>query len=609
MTTPVQINLAQEVNVQPLKGLTMIPTTTNVNAGTEFESSTIWVNNSSGHLHSGNVDLETGTNWTTSATLKNTNAATGDILTLTNGPSGFGIYAPSLEYQWASQAGGSPGFSLGYDIAVDASGNVYITGGFTQTATFGTTTLTSVGNYDIFVAKLDPNGAWLWAVQAGGAGGADLGHGLSVDDLGNVYIAGYFGLTATFGATTLVSSGSNDIFVAKLDTNGGWLWAVKAGGTGTDINWLGSIALDPAGNVFVCGWFGSPTITFGATTLTLTGGGVVYDTFVAKLDTNGNWLWAVQTTGTAIVKYALAIATDSVGNAYIAGNFGSAGNAVYGTTTLTNIATSNDIIVAKISSGGTWLWAIRGGGTVDDQSYSITLDPTGNIYITGLFSSPTCKLGNTILTRAGVVDALIAKISPNGSWMWAVRAGGTSADRGWAVTVDTAGNVYTVGAFSDTATFGPITLVASGGSYMYLAKLDTNGNWLWAYQVGGGISDAVYGVSVDPSGVIYIAGVFNTTSSFGSFTLTATNQEVFVLKTSPVYQQVVAVATQAGTNGNPINIAWNGPVASFTGLTAGQFYYYNPPSKIPTTTPTMYKLGYALNSTTILLAPDPRYLI
>jgi len=115
---------------------------------------------------------------------------------------------------WAIQAGGTDN-DFGYGIAVDANGNSYATGSFSESVTFGTTTLTSSGYEDIFVAKLDSSGNWLWAKQAGGTD-YDDGNGIAVDDNGNSYVTGYYEGSATFGATTLTSIGSWDIFVAKL---------------------------------------------------------------------------------------------------------------------------------------------------------------------------------------------------------------------------------------------------------------------------------------------------------------------------------------------------------------------------------------------------------
>ncbi|MCB5245750.1 MAG: SBBP repeat-containing protein, partial [Candidatus Cloacimonetes bacterium] len=186
------------------------------------------------------------------------------------------IFAQSDVWQWVEQAGGI-GNDYGRSITIDSSGNSYITGYFYGTASFGSTTLTTTGSgaVDIFVAKLDSSGNWLWAKQAGG-NNWDVGFGIATDSSGNSYVTGFFAESASFGSTTLTSSGGEDIFVAKLDSSGNWLWAKQAGGTGLDIGY--GIATDSSGNSYVTGFF-AESASFGSTTLTSSGG---EDIFVAK---------------------------------------------------------------------------------------------------------------------------------------------------------------------------------------------------------------------------------------------------------------------------------------------------------------------------------------
>jgi len=211
------------------------------------------------------------------------------------------------QWQWAKQAGGISG-DWGRDISVDANGNSYVTGCFKETATFGAFTLTSSGGYDVFVAKLDADGNWQWAKQAGGSGN-NYGYGISVDANGNSYVTGRFEGTATFGADTLTSSGFLDVFVAKLDADGNWQWAKQAGGSNNDMGY--SISVDANGNSYVTGIF-QGTATFGAFTLT-SSGSYIYDVFVAKLDTGGNWQWVKQAGGGSN-DYGYSISGDANGN-------------------------------------------------------------------------------------------------------------------------------------------------------------------------------------------------------------------------------------------------------------------------------------------------------
>jgi len=191
------------------------------------------------------------------------------------------------DFVWAKKMGG-PGDDYGLGIAVDAAGNVYTTGWFQGTADFdpgpATFNLTSAGQSDIFVSKLDRAGNLVWAKQMGGTDW-DAGFGIAVDAAGNVYTTGVFSGTVDFdsGPDTfnLTSAGQSDIFVSKLDSAGSFVWAKQMGGTSYDVG--RGIAVDAAGNVYTMGDFGD-TVDFdpGPGVFTLTSAGS-YDIFVSKL--------------------------------------------------------------------------------------------------------------------------------------------------------------------------------------------------------------------------------------------------------------------------------------------------------------------------------------
>jgi hypothetical protein len=440
------------------------------------------------------------------------------------------LFAQNEDWLWAKQAGGISG-DKGYSIAVDAYGNSYITGYFRESATFGTTTLTSSSDYgsDIFVAKMDINGNWLWAKQAGGTD-YHGGYGIAVDANGNSYVTGYFSGSATFGTTTLTSSGYDDIFVAKLDSSANWLWAKQAGGTSSDIGY--GIAVDAYGNSYVTGYFKSSSCSFGTITLTSSG---YEDIFVAKLDINGNWLWAKQAGGTS-EDGGTSIAVDANGNSYVTGSFKESAN--FGTTTLTSSG-SWDIFVAKIDHNGNWLWAKQAGGTDNDGGISIAVDDNGNSYVTGGFYGSSCSFSTITLINSSIEysDIFVAKIDYNGNWLWAKQAGGTGYDAGYGIAVDTNGNSYVTGEFDGSATFGTTTFTSSGGSDIFVAKLDSNGNWLWAKQAGGTDDDYGKGIAVDNNGNSYVTGYFWSSATFGTTTLTSSSDygsDIFVTKLGEV---------------------------------------------------------------------------
>jgi len=430
------------------------------------------------------------------------------------------ICAQTEDWLWVQQAGGT-GTDHGNGIATDSSGNSYVTGSFNYTATFGTASLISSGYYDIFVAKLDSSGNYLWVNRAGGTSG-DVGYGIAIDSSGNNYVTGYFQGTATFGGTTLTSSGNEDIFVAKLDLSGNYLWATKAGGISNDYAY--GISTDSSGNSYVTGEF-TDTATFGTISLTSSGGS---DIFIVKLDSAGNYLWAKKAGGTN-EDYCYSISTDSSGNSYVTGEF--YGIASFGTTTLTSSGGS-DIFIAKLDSNGSWLWAKKAGSPYSEYGYAIATDDSGNSYVTGYFQD-TAAFGTTSLTSSGNNDIFIAKLDNNGNFLWAKKAGGTGYECSKAIATDSGGNSFVTGYFEGTATLGMISLTSCGDKDIFITKLDTNGNYLWAKQAGSTLLDCGKAIAFDSSGNSYVMGFFQGTGNFGPTSLISNGDyDIFIAKLS-----------------------------------------------------------------------------
>ena len=373
---------------------------------------------------------------------------------------------------------------------------------------------------DVFVAKRTPAGVWLWATGAGGSDVEDA-IGVAVDGSGSVVVTGYFqSPTIPFGATTLtnVAAGDGDLFVAKLTPTGAWQWAAGAGGSRTD-NGIG-VAVDGSGNVYVTGWSDSPTLAFGATTLTPAGS---QDVFVAKLSPTGAWLWATGAGGSSS-DFGGGVAVDGSGSVVVTGYFRSP-TITFGATTLSNAGRS-DIFVAKLTPTGAWLWATRAGGSDPDEVIGVALDGGGSVVITGGFTSPTIAFGSTTLTNAnaGSFDLFVAKLTPTGAWGWATGAGGSGEDVGVDVAVDGSGSVVVTGFFSSPTLLGATTLTSAGASDVFVAKLTASGTYQWAVRAGGSGADFSYGVALDGSSSVIVSGSFQSpTIAFGATTLTNPN--------------------------------------------------------------------------------------
>ncbi|MGB2984885.1 MAG: IPTL-CTERM sorting domain-containing protein [Phycisphaerae bacterium] len=424
-------------------------------------------------------------------------------------------------FEWAKSAGGTDPDG-GSGIAVDASGNSYVTGGFHGTATFGPFTLTSAGDQDVFVAKYDTAGSVAWAESAGGTSSEVVVQSIAVDASGNSYVTGWFGGTVTFGTFTLTSAGNDDVFVAKYDSAGNVMWAESA--SGMDRIQARGIAVDASGNSLVTGLFDG-TATFGPFTLTSAGDP---DVFVAKYDTAGNVGWAESAGGTD-TDVGAGIAVDASGNSYVTGWFG--GTATFGTFTLTSVG-DVDVFVAKYDSAGNVVWAESAGGTDFDQGYGIAVDGSGNSDVTGYFGG-TATFGTITLTSAGGLDVFVAKYDSAGNVVWAESAGGTDWEGAFGIAVDASGNRYVTGWFEGTATFGTFTLTSAGFLDVFVAKYDSAGNVVWAESAGGTDFDEGDGIAVDGSGNSYVTGKFEGTATFGATTLTSAGAiDVFVAKLS-----------------------------------------------------------------------------
>lgn len=433
------------------------------------------------------------------------------------------VNGQSSSWAWAQSSSGNTD-GKGKSTVTDANGNLFVTGFFqSPSITFGTITLNNAGSEDIFIVKYDPSGNVLWAKSTGGTG-LEEGLCISTDAGGNLFLTGFFtSPSLIFGTTTLTSVGGPDIFVVKYDPSGNVLWAKSAGGASEDRGM--GISTDNFGNVFVTGYFKSPSITFGATTLSAS----YQNVFVVKYSSAGNVIWAKSGGGTSEGR-GFGISTDTDGNALVTGYFSSL-SINFGTTSLTNNGYGN-IFVLKYDSTGNVVWAKSVGGTNDDEATSVSTDTTGNVFVTGYFSSPSITFGSTTFTNAGTVNIFVVKYNPSGNILWAKSAGGSSYDIGLGICNDVAGNAFVTGYFSSPiSTFGTTTLTNTGICDVFVVKYAPSGNVLWTQSPGGISDDYGRGISTDNNGNVIVTGSFGNNIAFGTTTLTNSGGPgVFVAK-------------------------------------------------------------------------------
>ena len=385
-------------------------------------------------------------------------------------------YDPNGRLQWVRQAGGDSDDN-GSGIAVDAENNVYVTGYFQGTASFGATNVTSQGDYDVFIAKYNTAGTLLWIKTAGGTY-RDQGNALALDGAGNVCVTGEFNYTATFGSFSLTNVWQDDVFVTKLDKDGNFLWASSGGGLSQDFGF--GVAADRVGNVYVTGYI-QYTDTFGSIVVPpLFDPPNGYDIFVAKYDQTGTPAW-VRRAGSAGSDGGEAVAVDLSGNIYVTGWLG--GPSVFGSTNLPY----GGSFLAKYNNTGDVEWARLGEY---GQGNAIACDAHGSVYVAGEALLSIYSEGGY-----GSSDAVVAKYDAQGTRQWLQNAGSPYADSANAIALDAAGNIYISGFFqgndSDlTAHFGSLTLTNSGVGHHdnFVAKLASQGVFLEIRQIAGKIN-------------------------------------------------------------------------------------------------------------------------
>ena len=420
--------------------------------------------------------------------------------------------------EWVQQFGGEFADG-GFGIAADESGNSYVTGSFQLDASFGSTTVTTMGINDAFVAKLDSSGNVLWVENFNSTSleSISFSFGIDSDEVGNTYTTGFFTGTVEFGDTSLTSVGLSDVFVTKLDSNGNVIWAEQLEDTGLGLDFGLSISTDDLGNIYVTGIKDADPETdlsdISADPTSAEGEG-----FIAKLDSSGNLVWTENFDSTSF-SLGRDVATDEVGNSYVLGNF--SGDVNLGNQTLSSSG-DTDIFVTKLDSNGNVEWNQKLGGTLSDNATGITLDKAGNTYITGEFEG-TSTFGNITLTSNGDTDAFVAKLDNSGNIVWAQSFGGTSLDSGTNITLDEQDNIYLTGSFEDTVSFGDTTFTSSSENdgfnvnNGFIVKLDTDGNILSAEQLDYSLLD----IAAGNAGNIYGTGGFEDTVNIGDITLTS----------------------------------------------------------------------------------------
>jgi PKD repeat protein len=368
--------------------------------------------------------------------------------------------------RWTRQMG-TGGMDYAYGVAVDGSSNVYVTG-YTNG---GLDCNTNAGSNDLFLVKYDGRD---WTRQMG-TSTPDYAKGVAVDVSGNVYVTGY----TDGGLDGNTNAGYHDLFLVKYDSAGVKQWTRQMGtSTSEEAN---GVAVDGSGNVYVTG------VTFGGLDGNTNAGWI--DLFLVKYDGSGVKQWTRQM-GTSTNDYAYGVAVDVSGNVYVTGytDGGLDGN--------TN-AGSNDLFLVKYDGFGVKQWMRQMGTNSDDRAYGVAVDVSGNVYVTGYTGGGLD--GNT---KAGYADLFLVKYDSFGVKQWTRQMGSSTNDFANGVAVDGSGNVYVTG-YTDGGLDGN---TSAGSNDLFLVKYDSIGVKQWTRQMGTSTSEEAKGVAVDVSGNVYVTG-------------------------------------------------------------------------------------------------------
>jgi hypothetical protein len=407
----------------------------------------------------------------------------------------------------------------------DRAGNVYLLGTFNGLAHFGTITLSGNSYTNVFLAKYTSTGSAIWARVIATAETPDVGsivaNALTVDAEGGVFITGNYAGIAQIGDVPYTSSAPTEIFLTKLDVEGITIWTRTAGGTGVGTfnpNTAYGVAVDSAGNSVIVGRYYRHA-AFGNVEVSSS---LAAEMFIASYDRDGSVRWAQTGRGDFGIHTPFAIAIDRMGNAYVTGAF--FGHFGLGADTMDAVDAEQKIFLCKVSTDGQVRWATKvGAGGYYGCGNTITLDNDGNPVIAGYFRA-TLDLGDqhfTHNTATITYSALAVKYSRDSALLWGLDAEGDQTSNINAIVADASG-LYAAGSFTGNPRLSTVVLPTSATPNSFVVHASNDGQWQWARSASASTPNVAYGIASDPNGAVAVSGIFQDSVRFGPVSLIAT---------------------------------------------------------------------------------------
>lgn len=438
-------------------------------------------------------------------------------------------------------------------VKAGSDGSQYFTGRFGSSIQFGNTPLTSYGGQDIFITKVDPSGTVLWAIQAGGSSD-DSGQALALDATDNIYVTGWFYNSATFGSidgnNLLVNGGSQNVFLAKYNPSGVLAWVQT--GVGSDTNDGYGVAVEPTTGIVYLTGRGQADMAFSSANGThyTVPGAWTWHMFLVRYDTEGNFYWG-ETNAAGPNSMGYSVGVDKSGSAYVVGwlentttFYSQNGKDITITGFRPGQSDGNypgDGFLVKYDSNGNAMWVNHFGG-YKAIANAVAVGPTGEISLVGLIgninygssgeastivtSQPpgqNVNLGGGDYTNPYNQDAIGVSYDDRGVLKKAVRIGGPANEIANGVTYDAGGLVYLTGVFQRPFNIG--TRHLNGNNQQNVFLLQYSGTIL--RRAATAINAGVFsegpgpGVSVDSNGNIFVVGTYQGTARFGDIDLSS----------------------------------------------------------------------------------------